>query len=256
MFELTKLRHAFPEPAIYIDRPHGYPDYTFLHFFQSVTIEYRGEKIRTKPHAMLIYDIGAPQFFANDTPILHDWIHFKGDLAPLLQEAGLTLGTIYYPAENEFITTLVREMETEFYSATKESPRLCSIKLEELLLKLGRSIRSKEEPYINSATAKKLRRLRSTMFSHPDEHWPVERMAAEVGFSPSRFYSLYKSFYKVSPTNDLINARIARAENLLLCTDRRIGEIAAALGYDNTTHFIRQFRRRTGLSPTAYRKTK
>jgi AraC-like DNA-binding protein len=33
-----------------------------------------------------------------------------------------------------------------------------------------------------------------------------------------------------------------------------VGDLAARLGYANTTHFIRQFKKQTGVSPLRYRK--
>jgi len=75
-----------------------------------------------------------------------------------------------------------------------------------------------------------------------------------TGLSESRFFSLYKRIFGISPTLDLINAKITAAKNLLLSTDEKIEAISHALGYDNVTHFIRQFKSRVGKSPSAYRK--
>jgi len=79
-------------------------------------------------------------------------------------------------------------------------------------------------------------------------------MAAEVGFSKSRFYNIYKSIYGITPTADLIEARVNSARNMLLSTSKKIEDISYLLGYENTTHFIRQFKKWTGYSPAAYRK--
>ena len=52
---------------------------------------------------------------------------------------------------------------------------------------------------------------------------------------------------------DLIEARINAARQLLTATDLPVHEIAAACGYQNATHFMRQFKEITGLTPSAYR---
>lgn len=252
--ELTMLRHAYPEPAIYIDRRNGHPDYTFLHFYHSVNIRCGEEELRTRPHAVILYRPGTPQFFTNRTPIVHDWIHFRGNAEALLAETGLEADRIYYPARTEFITELTREMENEFYGAQEHGSRLIELKLEELFLKLGRAVYSEPVPSVNMETKEKLRYLRGRMFSSLNEKWPVERMAEETGYSPSRFFHLYRTIYGISPTADLIEARINSAENMLLSTSESIQQIAARLGYENPSHFIRQFRSRTGFSPSAYRK--
>ena len=52
--------------------------------------------------------------------------------------------------------------------------------------------------------------------------------------------------------NDLIQARIDAAKSALTGQDISISEVAERLGYANATHFSRQFRQRTGISPRGY----
>lgn len=54
----------------------------------------------------------------------------------------------------------------------------------------------------------------------------------------------------------LVQLRIDEARDLLLTTDRTIGEIALDCGFYDAPHFSRLFKRETGLSPTDYRRTK
>lgn len=255
MIKLTQLKHAYPESGRFcIDRKQGHKNYTFLHFFNSMNLQYNGELIETAPGAVIIYDIGTPQYFESETDIVHDWIHFKGDLAPLLEANNLTLDTLYYPKNTSFITELTKELETEFYGEYKNRDTLLNIKFEELIIKLGRSVSGEGVPHFDLETKEKFRYLRGKMLSSLGERWTAQRMADEVGFSQSRFFSIYKSIYSITPTADLINARINNAKNMLSFEKKSIEEIAYILGYENTTHFIRQFKSHTGLSPNEYRK--
>ena len=54
---------------------------------------------------------------------------------------------------------------------------------------------------------------------------------------------------------DVISSRIERAKSLLMLTDLTARQIAVACGYENETHFSRQFRQITGKTPGEYRKT-
>lgn len=254
MIELTQLRHAYPERKLYINRKNGHEDYTFLHFFQSVHILYEGEWILTEPHAVIIFRPGTQQYFESDGSLVHDWIHFRGDAQALIKQGNLELDHLYYPAQTGFITELTKELETEFYSERLNRERLIELKFEELLMKLGRAVSGETEPEFDVETNEKFRYLRGQMFAGLQEKWPVERMAREVGFSESRFYSIYKAIYGITPTADLIEARISSAKNMLQFGDKKVEEIAYLLGYDNTTHFIRQFKKQTGYSPASYRK--
>lgn len=252
MLNVTDIRHAWPESAgFFINRTNGHPEYTFLHFFNSVTLEYNGVTVKTQPHAVILFSPGTPQLFMSNEPLLHDWMHFTLS-APF--DFGFPTDTLCYPSHSEFITDAVRELEAEFFDSRPRSREYMEIKARELFLKLSREIDSNGEMGINLETKEKLRYLRGHMFSHLRESWTVERMAEELGLSQSRFFTVYKSFYGISPVSDLIRARMNSAKNMLLYSERRIEEIAVLLGYHNVTHFIRQFKKENGVSPSAYRK--
>lgn len=252
MLNITDIRHAWPEPAGFLlNRVNGHPEYTFLHFFNSVTLEYKGETVKTQPHAVILFKPGTPQLFISEEPLLHDWMHFTLSSS---FDFGISTDTLYYPSHTEFITDTVRELEAEFFDSRPHRREYMELKVRELFLKLSRELDSNGEMGINLETKEKLRYLRGNMFSHLNEDWSVERMANEIGLSQSRFFTVYKSFYGSSPISDLIRARMNSAKNMLLYSERRIEEIAVHLGYRNVTHFIRQFKKENGISPSAYRK--
>ena len=253
--EITKLRHAYPEPAgMVIDRKNGYHEYTFLHFFNRVKLLVGGKVIETEPNAVIIYDTGTAQYFLSEVPLTHDWMHFKGDISYFLKLSGLSLDTVYYPVQSEFITAIIKEMETEFYGTAPNRDALLSHKFSELFIKLGRAVSGEISPVFDKETKNKFRYLRGEILSDLAKKWSVADMAKAVNLSQSRFFSIYKSIYGISPTADLIGARIERAKKLLLMTNKKVCEISDELGYDNTTHFIRQFKNETGLSPSQYRR--
>ncbi len=255
MISITKLRHSYPENAgMCIDRKNGYPQYTFLHFFKSVELLVDGKIIETEPNAIIIYDIDSPQYFYSKIPLVHDWMHFTGNIEGILDKTGLQLDKLYYPSQSEFITAIIKEMETEFYSNLQNRNDLIMHKFSELFIKLGRAVSGEMSPYFDRQTRTKFRNLRGEVFSDLGKKWTVSQMAQTVGFSQSRFFSIYKSIYGISPTADLIGARIDSAKNMLTFSNLKIEEIAYSLGYDNITHFIRQFKKETGVSPTTFRK--
>lgn len=257
MLELTILRHAYPEKAGFtVRRPKGHRDNTFLHFHNSVNIFINGTWIKTQPHAVIIYRPGTPQFFSSDIPLVHDWMHFRGDGEAALEAVGLQPDTLYYPAEHSFITKLVGELEREFYGKHFGRERLLTLEMEELMLKLGRSIREGNAVQVSSETKEAFRHLRADMLTLLDVNWTVEKMAQRVHLSPSRVYPIYKKLFGISPNADLINARINSAKNRLINSGDKIEDIAESLGYRNITHFIRQFKENTGMSPGQYRKNR
>ncbi|BCJ96103.1 hypothetical protein acsn021_36720 [Anaerocolumna cellulosilytica] len=64
----------------------------------------------------------------------------------------------------------------------------------------------------------------------------------------------FTAAYGVSPIHYLNTVRINAAKEALVYTDKRINEIGRSTGFDNTNHFIRLFKQKTGVTPLNYRK--
>lgn len=252
---IHSIRHAYPEQAGFtLERRSGHPCYTFLHFFNPVELMIHGELVRTAPHACILYAPHEPQYFHSAVSLVHDWIHFTDVSSEHLQELGIEVNTLLYPKHPEFVTQLTREMENEFYSSYANKERLLCLKLDELFIKLHRATHEWGSQPVNRELTETLRALRQDTFSNLAENRTVAQMAKGVGLSPSRFFAVYKALFGISPIDDLIAARIGAAKNALVTGNEKIETLAFSLGYNNVTHFIRQFKKHVGVSPSVYRK--
>lgn len=253
MLKITSIRHTFPEKAGFvINRPYGHLEYTFLHFYNSVEIIKEGKKIITEPHAVILYKYGTPQYFKSREPLLHDWFHFVGEFDGLLLN-NFKVNEIYYPKNLKFITQTVAELENEFFGNKPNRDFVYDCKIKELFVKLDRDISNTENEIKKDEYIEDFRHLRGQVFSNLSEPWSVAKMAKKLGMSESHFYLLYKKIYGITPTADLIKAKIDSAKNTLRFQNTSITNIAESLGYQNTTHFIRQFKKFVGISPSKYR---
>jgi AraC-like DNA-binding protein len=81
----------------------------------------------------------------------------------------------------------------------------------------------------------------------------VTETAASVRLSPSRFSHLFKVDTGESPWRYLKQLRMERARELLEITSMKIKDIRDAVGMGDASHFVREFRRLYGASPTQYR---
>ncbi len=99
----------------------------------------------------------------------------------------------------------------------------------------------------------KLYRLHREIYSSPQENWNLPDMAKKIGISISHFQKVYKEEFGTSCVKDIINARIEKAKWLLLHTELRVQEIAAQCGYSDNSHFMRQFKEKTGMSALKFR---
>lgn len=250
------VRHAYPENGGFtINRPKGHEHWTFLHFFNPMQVKIFGESVATESHACIIYQPSVPQYFHSKDFMQHDWIHFYNADKNYFDSLGLPLNTIFYPKRHEFITRITRELEMEFNSDYQNKQKLLTIKLEELFIKLKRFTDEPSPEQLSTNLVSGLMWLREKTFLSLDQNHTVKSLADKVGLSESRFFAVYKSLFGISPIDDIINAKIDTAKNLLLGSDHKISIIAKSLGYNDTTHFIRQFKSRVGVSPNKYGKS-
>jgi len=81
----------------------------------------------------------------------------------------------------------------------------------------------------------------------------LEELAKNVGLSVPHYVALFRQHTGTTPIRFLTGIRLRRACELLISSDKRIAEIARAVGYDDAFYFSRAFRKITGHSPTDYR---
>lgn len=86
--------------------------------------------------------------------------------------------------------------------------------------------------------------------------WRADDAARRLGVSCGYFHALYKKYFDTTFLSDVVRARVQAAEELLVSSADSVERIAERCGYNNTEHFIRQFRARTGTTPTGYRKSR
>ncbi len=252
-----RLRHAWPEPSGFsIRHKPDREDYIFIHFYNSVELTVNGKASVTAPHACVVFDRSADVYFRSPTPLLHDWLHFSGDdTADFLKSTGICVNTVYYPKSPSAITEVMRELEAEYYGAGKFSDIVCEGKLRELFVKLARGVDREEIPVIfGSEVLKRFALLRRDIRSNPKEDWPAKRMAEYVHLSESRFFSVYKEIYGITPKDEVIRARVECAKTLLCDDKNSLEKVAEMAGYKSVFHFLRQFKSRTGMTPGEWRK--
>lgn len=95
--------------------------------------------------------------------------------------------------------------------------------------------------------------IRFDIYRSPQNPWSIEMMAKRARVSPSYFQHIYKETFGISPINDVIQARVTMAENLLLFSEKKESEIASLCGYNNVEHFVRQFRKCRHIAPSRFR---
>lgn len=89
---------------------------------------------------------------------------------------------------------------------------------------------------------------------HLAEPTPLATLAQLVGLSPYYFCRAFKRSFGMPPHQYHVSRRIDRAKTLLARQAPSVTDIGLRLGYIETSSFSAAFRKKTGLTPTAYRR--
>ena len=83
----------------------------------------------------------------------------------------------------------------------------------------------------------------------------LDSVAEMVNLNPTYFSALFKKESGVNFLDYLTDLRINAAKEYLTDPLKGASEIASLVGYDSAGYFTRAFKKRTGLTPTEYRKS-
>ena len=82
----------------------------------------------------------------------------------------------------------------------------------------------------------------------------LKSISAQLNVTPSYLSGLFKKECGCTLTEYVNDARLDKALHLLTNTNKQVQNIAFECGIPDANYFIRLFKRRTGLTPTQYRK--
>lgn len=90
--------------------------------------------------------------------------------------------------------------------------------------------------------------------NYTDPQISLESVATIVGLNPSYFSALLKKDTKNGFVDILQNLRINKAKELLTTTNLNITQISIEIGYRDSKHFSKTFKKSCGLKPVEYRR--
>ena len=96
----------------------------------------------------------------------------------------------------------------------------------------------------------------STMESSLTDRLSLNTLSAKVNLSPARLQQLFKLETGRSPMQYLKELRLRKAEDLLQTTFHSIKEIAFLCGATDVSHFVRDFKKHCGLTPSGFRSAR
>ena len=241
-----------------IERPNGYIDFLYLVIKSPCALTLRTEFFTVNaPSAVLISPNTPHKYTALGDHYEDDYLNFAADdRKPSIDELTFPFNTpvtlTEYTSILDILVMIRREYEARYQNA--QSEKAMSLLIQYLLLETGRqwntsNVQNNETPHYDI-----LSEIRTSIFENPKNQWTIKELANQAHLSPAYFQILYRRAFGSTCINDVIHSRISLAKELLISTDYPINEIAKLTGYNEVQHFIRQFKKSTGISPGAFRK--
>jgi len=177
---------------------------------------------------------------------IEDFICFDGPVANHLQQAGIiTTGIIKIGKTRRLLPLLKQAIDPDKNNQINANILLQKF-LIDLYLEQSTDTTNETETVINN--------LKQLLINQIHKWWTVEEMANTCGLSINHFRILFKKHTGIKPKAYVERLKMTYAGEQLCSTDNSIKHIAHSLGYQDSCHFSRVFKRIMGNSPSRYKE--
>ncbi len=128
-----------------------------------------------------------------------------------------------------------------------------NLKILELLHLINGQVKEQKlADFLFRLTLPKKRNIKSFMEKNYDKPLKIEDYAYLTGRSLSSFRRDFKAFYDITPQQWIKEKRLTKAVTLFQNKNLSVADVSYQVGYENTSYFIKEFKRKVGLSPKQY----
>jgi AraC-like DNA-binding protein len=117
------------------------------------------------------------------------------------------------------------------------------------------SVESERTGWLHALSDAQIGAALNSMHKRIEHPWTVASLASEAGMSRSAFAQRFKELMSESPVEYLTRWRMYRGSDLLRESDRKVADVAQAVGYDSDGAFHKAFKRVLGVAPGEYRRS-
>lgn len=254
MIEIIRCGHdSRRTKALDIIHHTGIDHYLLLLIKTGAYVETCGEIMEVQPGTAVLFDKNKRiHYGCSENNYNDDWIHFTvSPDDPILEQAGIPFGIPFMPLAFSDLAQYVRLLVKEKYLSSTYGPAILDSLMHAFLLKL-REQREKNIPALTPYYFE-FSRLREEIINAPGKKWDIAKMAGNLHMSVSYFQHLYKEAFGIPCRKDIILARISTSKFYLEETDMKIADIAVFCGYEEEVHYMKQFKKFEGITPSQYR---
>lgn len=182
------------------------------------------------------------------------YIHLQTD-DPVLCEILNSLPNCFVLWQLQELLQLFSQMLTADHTASPEDSLLvtgCTLRIIRLLALQHKAAANIKTDRV-SLHQKALLHVEQYIREHLAENLNLTVLAELCSLSPTYFHSVFTEFFQKTPTQYILDCRIAAAKTGLLVSDYSLSELAADCGFSSQSYFCYKFRQVTGQTPMRYR---
>lgn len=258
MITVTNCGHDshHPKPCD-IEHTDGLPDYLLLLVKTDAWFFVDGKRCFTQPNMCILFDKRTYIHYGRSISNYNDdWIHFdmNDDTPAQLDLKKIPLNQPVYPADFRRLSLYAQLLTLEFHSPSVHHIQIIDRLMRSLLWSLDADVSSfHQNPQVHRHFVR-FSRLRTRLYNNPSDSWSAQKAARSTGLSVSYFQHLYKNFFGCPFQKDIINARLEQAKFYLPNSSMSIRNLSEFCGYENELHFMRQFKKFEGMTPSEFRR--
>jgi AraC family transcriptional regulator of arabinose operon len=256
MIRLVSCGYQFThEDGLVIHRPAGAGNYAFVYFKSESQAVVNGSAMAVSPYSYILFAPFEPHQYGEPRKLfVNDWLHCEGEeLAGLLARLDFPLNTPVQASEPLSISRSIMDLQSVQRLGGPLCEEILDLDLRSFFTGLSNDrhrplAQGHPHPYFAQFTE-----LRNRLYNLPQARFSVDELAASVNLSKSYFQHIYKELFGCSVLDDIIRSRLEYAKYLLDSTTLAISTISRMCGYEHDTHFMRQFKKFLGTTPSRYR---
>lgn len=258
MITVTKCGHdSHHSKPCDIEHANGLTHYLFLLVKTDAWFFIDGKRTFTQPNMCIIFDKHTYIHYGRNVANYNDdWIHFdiEDSTSTLLELKHIRLNHPFYPADSRRLSHYIQLLTLEFHSPSQHANQIIDGLMSGLLYSLDADLSNSHQNTQLHKHYMQFSRIRTHLYNNPSDSWSAQKSAAQMGLSISYFQHLYKNFFGCPFQQDLINARLEQAKFYLSSSNMSIRSLSEFCGYENELHFMRQFKKFEGMTPSEFRR--
>lgn len=238
-----------------INRPGGSGNYAFVFFRSNSEVILNGKHLVAEKNSYILFRPATPHLYrVLENPFVNDWFHCDAnEIHEFLLQINFPMDTLVKAPDPLLITRCIMELHSINRLGGPLHDKIIDSEIRTLFMKLSNFLERAPQSDKTSRYFHQFSGLRGELYSSPQTHLSVEELASRVNLSKSYFQHIYKELFGCTVSWDIINGRLEYAKYLLENSSLSVSAISKMCGYENDTHFMRQFKKFVGVTPSQYK---